>query len=194
MKIILASASPRRSEILKRVGINFEVQVSSIDEKIIGNIPSEIVKNLAHQKAYDIFENNNGDIMVISADTIVVKDDVIMGKPLDEVDAFYKLKMLQGSKNIVYTGVCVYYRNDNNIGKISFYEESSVYINKMTDSQIIDYINTKEPFDKAGAYAIQGIFSIYIQKICGDYNNIVGLPVSRLYQECLKRGFDLRKL
>lgn len=192
MKIILASASPRRSDLLNQVGIKFEVQVSDIEEKLVGNTPSDIVKNLALQKAQDIFNKNTGDILVIGADTVVAKDNEIMGKPLDEKDAFNKIKLLQGDIHKVYTGVCVYYRLNGKENKISFCEESSVYMYKMTDKQILDYIQTKEPMDKAGAYGIQGICAIYIEKINGDYNNIVGLPISRLYQECLKMGIDLR--
>lgn len=192
MKIILASASPRRSDLLNQVGIKFEVQVSDIEEKLVGNTPSDIVKNLALQKAQDIFNKNTGDILVIGADTVVAKDNEIMGKPLDEKDAFNKIKLLQGDIHKVYTGVCVYYRLNGKENKISFCEESSVYMHKMTDKQILDYIQTKEPMDKAGAYGIQGICAIYIEKINGDYNNIVGLPISRLYQECLKMGIDLR--
>lgn len=193
-KIILASASPRRRDLLKQIGIDFEIQVSDIEEKIIGNNPMEIVKNLALQKSQDIFNKNNGDIIVIGADTVVAKDDQIMGKPLDEKDAFNKIKMLQGSEHKVYTGVCVYYRLGEKSNIISFYEESTVYMHKMSDAQIIDYINTKEPMDKAGAYGIQGVCAVYIDRINGDYNNIVGLPVSKMYRECLKVGIDLRKI
>lgn len=193
-KIILASASPRRSALLKQVGINFETQISNIEEKIIGNNPREIVKNLALQKAQDIFKKNKGEIIVIGADTVVAKDDKIMGKPLDEKDAFNKIKLLQGSEHKVYTGVCVCYRFEEKSDVISFYEESTVYMHKMNDNQITDYISTKEPMDKAGAYGIQGICAIYVDKIKGDYNNIVGLPISKLYQECLKVGIDLRKI
>ncbi len=194
MRVILASASPRRSDLLNQVGIKFEVQVSDVQEKIIGNIPSDIVKNLAMQKAEDIFNKNIGDVLVIGADTVVAKDNEIMGKPVDEKDAFDKIKMLQGDEHKVYTGVCVCYRLNGKENNISFYEESSVYMHKMSDEQILDYIETKEPMDKAGAYGIQGICAIYIEKINGDYNNIVGLPVSRLYQECLKIGIDLRNI
>lgn len=193
MEIILASASPRRSDLLKQVGINFKVEISTVEEKITHTDPIQIVKSLSMQKAYDVFSKQDNNVIVIGADTIVVKDNEIMGKPIDKIDAFKKLKKLQNSFHSVYTGVTVYYKNNNIQKTFSFVEESKVYMHSMTDKQINDYIDTNEPMDKAGAYGIQGICALYIKKIHGDYNNIVGLPISRLYNECLKKGIDLKE-
>lgn len=193
MEIILASASPRRSDLLKQVGINFKVEISTVEEKITHTDPIQIVKSLSMQKAYDVFCKQDDNVIVIGADTIVVKDNEIMGKPIDKIDAFKKLKKLQNSFHSVYTGVTVYYKNNNIQKTFSFVEESKVYMHSMTDKQINDYIDTNEPMDKAGAYGIQGICALYIKKIHGDYNNIVGLPISRLYNECLKKGIDLKE-
>lgn len=193
MEIILASASPRRSDLLKQVGINFKVEISTVEEKITHTDPIQIVKSLSMQKAYDVFSKQDDNVIVIGADTIVVKDNEIMGKPIDKIDAFKKLKKLQNSFHSVYTGVTVYYKNNNIQKTFSFVEESKVYMYSMTDKQINDYIDTNEPMDKAGAYGIQGICALYIKKIHGDYNNIVGLPISRLYNECLKKGIDLKE-
>lgn len=193
MEIILASASPRRSDLLKQVGINFKVEISTVEEKITHTDPIQIVKSLSMQKAYDVFSKQDNNVIVIGADTIVVKDNEIMGKPIDKIDAFKKLKKLQNSFHSVYTGVTVYYKNNNIQKTFSFVEESKVYMYSMTDKQINDYIDTNEPMDKAGAYGIQGICALYIKKIHGDYNNIVGLPISRLYNECLKKGIDLKE-
>lgn len=191
-KIILASTSPRRREILEQVGINFDIIPSNSEEIITKSIPKEIVEELAEEKAYEVFKEINEPCIVIGADTIVVFDNIIMGKPKDENDAFNMLKKLQDNTHVVYTGVCVFIKENENIKKVLFSEATNVTMYPMTDSQINEYIETKEPMDKAGAYGIQGKSAIYIKKIDGEYNNVVGLPIARLYNEMIKNGVDLK--
>lgn len=192
-KIVLASASPRRKEILEQVGVSFDIIPSTSDEVITKSIPKEVVEELAQQKAYEVFSNLNSQGIVIGADTIVVLNNSIMGKPKDENDAFDMLNSLQDNTHIVYTGVCVYINENNETKKLLFSEATSVTMYPMTKEQILDYIRTKEPMDKAGAYGIQGKSAIYIKKIDGDYNTVVGLPIARLYNELLKLGIDLKR-
>ena len=201
MKIILASQSPRRREILKRIGVNFEVMPSQKEEVVTSTIPYEVVKELSSQKADDIknkyFEINNKsleDVIIIGADTIVSFEDKILGKPKDKKDAYNMLKLISGNVHQVYTGVSVIYIKANEeldkAKEISFYEETNVYVKALTDKDILEYIETGEPMDKAGSYAIQGIFGKYIDKYHGDYDNVVGLPANRLVKE-LKENFDV---
>ena len=193
-KVILASASPRRKEILEQVGVGFDIVPSTSEEVISKNNPKDIVEELADQKAYEVFSKLDNQGIVIGADTIVVLNNSIMGKPKDEDDAFNMLNSLQNNTHKVYTGVCVYINENNETKKLLFFEETSVTMYPMTKEQILDYIKTKEPMDKAGAYGIQGKSAIYIKKIDGDYNTVVGLPIARLYNELLKLGIDLKKL
>jgi len=193
-KIVLASASPRRKEILEQVGISFDIIPSTSDEVITKNVPKDIVEELAEQKSYEVFSNLSNPSIVIGADTIVVLNDSIMGKPKDEIDAFNMLDNLQNKTHTVYTGVCVYINQNNEVKKLLFSEATNVTMYPMSKEQIYDYIATKEPMDKAGAYGIQGKSAIYIKKIDGDYNAVVGLPVARLYTEMLDLGIDLKKI
>lgn len=193
-KIVLASASPRRKEILEQVGISFDIIPSTSDEVITKNVPKDIVEELAEQKASEVFSNLSNPSIVIGADTIVVLNDSIMGKPKDEIDAFNMLDNLQNKTHTVYTGVCVYINQNNEVKKLLFSEATNVTMYPMSKEQIYDYIATREPMDKAGAYGIQGKSAIYIKKIDGDYNTVVGLPVARLYTEMLDLGIDLKKI
>lgn len=193
-KIVLASASPRRKEILEQIDINFDIIPSTCDEVITKNVPKDIVEELAQQKAYEVFKKLDNPDIVIGADTIVVLNDTIMGKPKDEKDAFDMLDKLQANTHIVYTGVCVLIKENNETTKLVFSEATKVSMYPMTKKQILDYIATKEPMDKAGAYAVQGKSAIYIKKIDGDYNNVVGLPIARLYNEMLELGIDLKTI
>lgn len=178
MKIILASKSPRRTELLSLIGIKHEIIPSTIQEVIKNNLsPKEIVEDLSYQKAIDVASKYPNDL-IIGADTIVVVNDKILGKPKDYNDAFNMLKELQGNKHQVITGVTII--NGNNIN--TFSEIAEVIFYPMTDKEIDEYINTKDVYDKAGSYAIQGICARHIKEIKGDYNTIVGLPVSRIYQ------------
>ena len=190
MKIILASASPRRKELLQQIGWDFQIQVSDVEEKITKKIPHEIVEELSYQKAIHVrgqISNQEEDIWIIGADTIVACGEHILGKPKNKEDAEEMLRILQSASHYVYTGVTLCYGKDETH---SFYEATKVSFYPMSDKEIEEYIATGEPMDKAGAYGIQGFGAKYIRKIEGDYNNVVGLPVGRLYQEILhKKGF-----
>lgn len=203
MRIILASASPRRRELLTQMDLTFEVVPSKGEEIITKQSPSEVVMELAEQKAGEIARQFEGDqekirkedmikdardILVIGADTVVVKDGQILGKPKDEADAVHMLSMLQGTTHQVYTGVCLILKKPGQEICHSFYEATDVEFYPMTKEEIRKYVATKEPMDKAGAYGIQGKCAVYIRGIRGDYNNVVGLPIARLYHELDKIG------
>lgn len=183
MKYILASASPRRRELLARTGLSFTVIPSQVEEQITGSVPAEVVKELAAQKAMDVWKHHAdaGDI-VIGADTIVVYRDEILGKPADEAEALDMLSMLADRTHQVYTGVSLIRGTKIH----TFYECTDVTFYPIDREDLLRYIATGDPMDKAGAYGIQGDFSIHVKCIRGDYNNVVGLPVGRLYQELKK--------
>ena len=194
MKYILASASPRRKELLKQMGLVFETIPACGEEEIRFDAPEEIVMDLSRQKAVEISEKRKEKVnaeIIIGADTVVALDGEILGKPKDAEDAYRMLSMLQGRNHKVYTGVtCI--KKDRGIEKQhSFYEETEVAMYPMTEEEIRWYIGTKEPFDKAGGYGIQGRCAVFIKEIHGDYNNVVGLPAARLYQEFKKLGIAI---
>lgn len=191
-KIILASASPRRKELLRQVGIRYKVMPSNIEEKITKTQPEEVVQELSYQKAVDVCGSletlGEDDFTVIGADTVVSFMNHIMGKPKDAEDACRMLDSLQGNVHQVYTGVTICFKQKGLSSMFhTFYERTDVSMYPMTQEEIETYAATGEPMDKAGAYAIQGKCASYIESICGDYNNVVGLPVGRLYQELKKR-------
>ncbi|HIV40487.1 MAG TPA: septum formation protein Maf [Candidatus Mediterraneibacter guildfordensis] len=195
--IILGSASPRRRELLAQIGAEFEVRVSNKEEVYHSNVPEEIVKELALMKAENVAEelaeeNPAGAVkstVVIGADTIVVQDGKILGKPADEADAVRMLTGLQGRRHDVYTGVAVLDYDENGEKHVYNYPVgTAVYVNEMTEEEIRAYVETKDPLDKAGAYGIQGRFAAHIDRIEGDYYNVVGLPVSRVYRTLRKLG------
>ena len=193
MKIILASASPRRKELLKQIGMSFKTMPSVKEEKITKNTPEEIVEELSYQKAVDICgqlgDSMKEDFVVIGADTIVSIWGEVMGKPADKEDACEMLSKLQGKSHQVYTGVTLAWKYKDTPAMFhTFHECSDVTVYPLTEEEIRSYVNSGEPMDKAGAYAVQGKFAAYIQGICGDYNNIVGLPVGRVYQEMKQRN------
>lgn len=191
-KIILASASPRRRELLEQIGMTFEVIPSDIEEKTKSQIPSEMVMELSGMKAMDIFEKlpleKRVSVIVAGADTVVAFGDRIMGKPADEEKAKEMLSLLQGETHQVYTGVTLIWQEDKDCPpvKISFYEKTDVSMYPMSEQEICSYVETGEPMDKAGAYGIQGKCAAFIREIRGDYYNVVGLPIGRLYQELKK--------
>lgn len=181
--IILASASPRRRELLTQIGLEFEVLPADGEEKITKQIPSEVVEELSAQKVKKVAAQIT-DGIVIGADTVVCQDSEIMGKPKDEADAMRMLKQLQGEMHSVFTGVTLIVKeNGSEISRKTFSQETRVYLYAMTDKEIREYIATGEPMDKAGAYGIQGRFAAYVEGVEGDYNNVVGLPVSAVWQE-----------
>lgn len=175
--IILASASPRRQELLKLLDLDFEVIPSKVDEVIDSTMSDgDIVMDLAKQKAQDVAAIYPKKI-VLGFDTIVVKDHHILGKPKDDIDAKKMLRVLSNSIHQVLTGVAIYKG-----GKITtFYETTDVYFKQLTDNEIISYLDTKEPYDKAGAYGIQGKGAKFVTKIVGDYYTVMGVPLHKLY-------------
>lgn len=188
--LILASASPRRQELLRQIGLKFQVVPADVDEQSQGETPVQTVKELARRKAYYVAEQVRNDGCILGADTVVVFEGRIMGKPGDREEAVSMLSSLQGNTHSVFTGVCAVKKQGKEIQEILFAEETKVTIYKMEMWEIETYADTLEPMDKAGAYGIQGIFAKYIQCIQGDYNNVVWLPVSRIYQEILKEEFE----
>ena len=183
-KIILASASPRRRELLTQIGLDFDVVVSETEEKITSTEPAKVVEELSAQKAAAVWEKlaQNRNI-VIGADTVVACDGKILGKPMDTENAACMLRMLQGRAHEVYTGVTILYEEDGVKKALTFHEKTTVHFCPMTEEQIREYVATGDPMDKAGSYGIQGICARYIRGIEGDYNNVVGLPAGRVYQE-----------
>lgn len=192
-KIILASASDRRKDILSQVGISYEVMPSSIDEDAIqADTPAALVEALSAAKAEDIAERLTKNFVIIGADTVVVKDNSILGKPSDEAEAAKMLQMLQGNRHEVYTGVTLISVSPEGKGLIdTFHVRTIVDMIPMTAAQIDAYIKTGEPMDKAGAYGIQGRGAAYIQDIAGDYYNVVGLPISTVLARLANMGINL---
>ena len=184
-KIILASASPRRRELLTQAGYEFEIQVSHKEETYTSEIPYEIVKELALLKAKDIAEQNDAkNMIIIGADTVVAHKGAILGKPKSKEDAFEMIKAFQGDKHQVYTGVAILdYDADGNETIVNHAVKTDVYVNSMTDDEIWKYIESDNVMDKAGSYGIQSGFAVYIEKIEGDYFNVVGLPISYIYEQ-----------
>lgn len=181
-RIILASASPRRRELLAQIGLTFEVIPSSADEVITKELPGEVVEELSLQKAGDVAKDI-ADGIVIGSDTIVWQNGRIMGKPREREEAYEMLRGLQGNTHSVFTGVTVIVRADGkNKVRHTFFEETKVRVYPMTEAETEQYIDTGEPMDKAGAYGIQGRFAAWVQGIEGDYNSVVGLPVASLWQ------------
>lgn len=197
MKWILASASPRRKELLEKMGLAFTVVPACGEEQIQPSKPEDTVMKLSAQKAKEIAEKlrfalpdkpYDEPLAVIGADTVVSYAGEILGKPKDEKDAYRMLSMLQGKCHKVYTGVTVVILSKDLTKTHSFFEETKVVMHPMEEAELSWYIGTGEPFDKAGAYGIQGRCSLFIKEIRGDYDNVVGLPVARLYQELKALG------
>ena len=180
--IILASASPRRKEILELADLKFDVMPSDAQEITTKTAPNEVVMELASLKAKDIYKKSEKQSMIVGADTVVAYQGQILGKPTDEADAKRMLTMLSGQTHEVYTGVCVI--EDEKIK--TFYEETKVTFYEISDEQIDHYIKTGEPMDKAGSYGIQGKAAVFIKGIEGDYYNVVGFPIARFLQEITK--------
>ncbi|PGZ17191.1 Maf family protein [Bacillus cereus] len=178
-KLILASGSPRRKELLELADVSFEIVVSEIEEKIGAySSPADIVMSLALQKASAVAENHD-ECVVLGADTIVTYESRILGKPTDEKEAKEMLQLLSGKTHEVYTGVALISKEKT----VTFYERTEVTFWELTEEEIDAYIASKEPLDKAGSYGIQGKGSIFVQHIQGDYYSVVGLPIARLVRE-----------
>lgn len=188
-RIVLASCSPRRRELLGQVGIEFDIAVSNVEEVITKILPQEVVCELSAQKAgavYESIKDRNG-LLVIGADTVVSANNKILGKPKDADDAFAMIKLLQNGEHSVFTGVTLIVDGVCH----TFAEETKVKVYPMTDEQIRSYIETGEPMDKAGAYGIQGLFAAYVEGIDGDYNNVVGLPIGRICNRLRGLGYEI---
>ena len=213
VRLVLASASPRRRELLSQIGLEFTVMPSTKEENAKTTEAGALVQELSRQKAVDIWEqlsggqgqnpdadqeqiseetqepNLNGkrqpELLVIGADTVVCCEGKILGKPHSREAAAEMLTALQGRSHEVYTGVTLYSQSET----VTFFECTQVEFYPMTEVEISEYIDSKEPMDKAGAYGIQGLGARFVKGIRGDYNNVVGLPVGRLYQDLKSRGW-----
>jgi len=201
-RLILASESPRRKEIMKQMGIYFETIPSQVKEDIVKEEPSELVKALASLKAGEVadrLKNEQDDLIIIGADTVVYHNGHILGKPKDRDDAIRMLKEISDDVHDVYTGVSIIIRRNNDKAygrddeKIVFSVRTQVAVKALTEEEIEDYVDSGEPFDKAGAYAIQGGFGIYIKEIHGDYYNVVGFPIAKIYEELMAKGINIKK-
>ena len=177
MKIILASKSPRRKEILETMGVEFEIDVADVDEGVDESLsPLEAVCEISKRKAEAVSQRHTGEKIIISADTVVVIDGRIIGKPKDKEDAFAILKGLSGKTHEVYTGFTIF---GNGKSKTD-YEVTKVHFKELCDDDIKRYIETGEPMDKAGAYGIQQKGNLFVEYIHGDYYNVVGFPISKI--------------
>lgn len=192
-KIILASASPRRKELLEKAGIEFEIRPSGGEEIITSEDPEETVKQLAMQKARSVAGEEKSGTILIGADTVVAYQGKILGKPKNSEDAVKMLTVLQGATHQVFTGVAILVRKRGGWETISFSERTDVTFYPVSETEIRAYVETKDPLDKAGSYGIQGPFGVYVKEIRGDYQNVVGLPVPRILFEMKKMGLDPRK-
>ena len=189
MNIILASASPRRRELLERVGVKgFTAAPPNVDESVDpGLSPAAMVEELSLRKARAAAENYGPDVLIIAADTVVALDGTVLGKPRDEDDAFSMLSALSGREHRVYTGVTVL----QGTRAVTEHEVTAVTFRELSPDEIRGYIATGEPLDKAGAYGIQGVGALLVSGIRGDYSNVMGLPVFRLGRILREFGLDL---
>ena len=190
MKVVLASGSPRRKELLGNIFDEFEVIPSTVEENIEFTNVEDYVKELAFIKAKDVFDmiknscsnSSDNELLVIGSDTVVYNDGKVLGKPANEEDAKEMIRSLTGKKHQVYTGVCLIKNIEDTCVK-TFAVKTDVYVDDISDEEIELYVATGDPLDKAGSYGIQGVFSKHIRKIDGDYFNVVGLPVNEIYRQ-----------
>lgn len=189
MKIILASSSPRRKELMDLAKFDYEILTGNVDETCNNNLSiEEQSKDVAYRKAKFVYDNTQGDRVVIAGDTLVVKDDKVYGKPKDIEDAVEMLRELQGKKNYIYTSIAVLIEQRGKEKEYNELHRTVVYVKPMNDIEIAQYIESDKPFDKAGSYAIQGLFSIFIEKIEGNYTSALGLPIQRIYEILKENG------
>jgi len=182
-RIILASKSPRRKEILELCGYQPIIMVSDCDESLVKEKdPEKLVEELSLLKATAVAEKCMNDDMIIAADTIVVRDKTILGKPKTKKEAFEMIRSLSGRDHDVYTGVTIIYKKKSGNKIKTFVDRTSVTVSEMTNCQIHAYVDSGEPMDKAGAYGIQGSFGKFIPKINGDFYTVMGLPMARTYE------------
>ena len=188
MKIVLASKSPRRKEILEGLGLKFDIIVADADERSDEVEPRARVAELAMVKGRAVLSaiGDATETLIIASDTLVYAEKEFLGKPRDKSDARRMIKMLSGKAHSVVSGLYVYFNGK----EIAAADETKVLFDEMTEAEIENYISTEEPYDKAGGYAVQGLASLYINGIEGDYFNVVGLPVHLLYRT-LKQDFGI---
>lgn len=189
MRWILASASPRRRELLRQIELPFEVSPSEADENIERETPELLVEELSRRKCAEVGNRIGGECLVLGADTVVALGDQVLGKPGTEERAAEMLRMLSGKAHKVCTGVTLgEFREGKLQRQTTFSEVTEVFLYPLSEGEIREYIASGEPMDKAGVYGIQGRFAKFVKKIYGDYNNVVGLPAARVYQEIKKLG------
>lgn len=188
--IVLASASPRRLELLRQIGVEPEVVVSHVEEVVTSQVPEQVVMELSRQKAEDVAESQKAGTLVIGSDTVVSVDGKILGKPKTHAEAEEMIRSIAGRTHQVYTGVCMVLKAENGAEDtvLNFYDETEVEVYPMSDEEIKAYAESEEPMDKAGSYAVQGVFGRYIKGLKGSYANVMGLPISMVYQEMKKIG------
>lgn len=187
MKLILASKSARRQEILRTCGVPFTVLTADVDETLEGvYTPEEAVRELAQRKAHAAQALTDGTAMILCADTVVALDGVIYGKPRDEADAVRMLRTFSGRVHEVYTGYALLLGDRRAVGAVC----TKVHFRELTDGEILHYVRTQKPFDKAGAYGIQEAACLFVRGIEGDYFNVVGLPASAISEDC-RRSFGM---
>lgn len=185
--LILASSSPRRRKLLSNLQLTFKISSSEVDESFDPKLsPAEVVMELAQRKAQAVFKDFPS-AFVIGADTIVVADGRILGKPENQAEAVSMLKMLSGRQHDVYTGVSILAPNVST----NFFEKTEVVFWELSDEEIMSYVQSGEPLDKAGAYGIQELGGMLVKKINGDYFTVVGLPIARTVRELKKAGYQL---
>ncbi len=183
MKIILASKSPRRRELMNLGRFEYEILVSDEEEKFDSLLSiEEQSKKVALDKAKIIFDNTQGDRSIIGADTIVVRNNKIFGKPKDRQDAINMLRQLQDGMHKVYTSIAVLIEKNGEYKEYNELHETKIFVKPMSNYEIANYVTDTNPYDKAGAYAIQGEFALFVDKIEGSYTNVVGLPIERVYE------------
>ena len=182
MQIILASQSKRRQELLKYLNIDYEIVVPINDEITDKNLSGlKNCQNISYQKAFEVMEKTKGDRIIIACDTVVVKNNEILGKPKDKEAAFKMIKLLNNTSHEVISCLTIFKIINNKLTEYRDYGICKVFIDKLTDEEINDWITNHNPYDKAGGYAIQEEFGKYITKVEGDFYSIIGLPVNKLY-------------
>lgn len=204
-ELILASGSPRRRELLEQIKVPFRVMVSDAEETETDTDPGQVVKALAARKAIQVAKEIE-EGLVLGADTVVSVDGEILGKPKNREDARQMLEKLQGRAHSVFTGVALVEKQKNDTAQSdttgrpsdsrvleNFYRETRVHVHQMSDQEIENYLDTGDAFDKAGSYGIQGPFAAFVDGIEGDYNNVVGLPVSAVYQALARVSTDRKR-
>lgn len=182
MEIILASKSPRRKELLQYLNVQFSIKESTEPEFTKSKLPHKICMNLATFKADNVFKTTSGDRVIIGCDTIVFKNHKVFGKPQNKNDAIKMLQCLNNDYHYVYTGLCVIYKKGETIKKFTTYDKTKVYFDNLSFTQIQNYVESGDPFDKAGGYGVQNLGSKFIKKINGNFYSVMGLPVNKLYR------------